>query len=122
MPHILIIEDDQAIAELLTDILAEDGYTVHHAANGRDALTMLEQERPALILCDLMLPLVSGWEVCRWLHANPTYRSIPLVLMSARATVQQADCAYTAFLRKPFDVVMLLELVHTCIGPAPREQ
>ncbi len=122
MPHILIIEDDQAIAELLTDILADEGYTVHHAANGRDALTMLEQERPALILCDLMLPLLSGWEVCRWLQANPTYRSVPLILMSAGATVQQADCAYTAFVPKPFDVVLLLELVHTLIGPAQQEQ
>ncbi len=71
MQHILIIEDDQAIAQMLTDILAEDGYTVHHAANGQDGLTRLAQERPALILCDLMLPLLSGWEVCRWLR-TPT--------------------------------------------------
>ena len=122
MQHILIIEDDQAIAQLLTDILNDEGYTVHHAANGRDALTMLEQERPALILCDLMLPLLSGWEVCRWLQATPSYRAIPLILMIAGATVRQADCAYTAFLRKPFEVVTLLEFVHTLIGPAPREQ
>jgi two-component system, OmpR family, alkaline phosphatase synthesis response regulator PhoP len=116
MKEILIIEDDMAISHMLAAMLRSLGYAVRRAAHGQEGLSMLSEYLPALILCDVMMPILDGRAVCRHIQATPRYQSIPLVMMSA-GVVDLSACQYTAFLQKPFDLSDLEELVTTLIGP-----
>jgi two-component system response regulator BaeR len=83
-PHsrrILIVEDDPKIARLLTDYLARDGFDVVGIADGQAALTRIENDMPALILLDLMLPGLSGIDVCR---AVRRFSDVPIIMVTAR--------------------------------------
>ncbi len=115
MKDILIIEDDMAISHMLATLLRRSGYAVRQAANGQEGVTLLSQHMPALILCDVMMPILDGRAVCRYIQSTPRYHSIPLVMMSG-GLVDLSDCACTAFLQKPFNLPDLLDLVTTLIG------
>lgn len=107
--QILIIEDDTAISELLCDTLTDEGYEVQAAANGRQGLLLLARWSPALIICDVMMPLVDGREVARQWQRTPAYHAIPLIMMSAAHEWSETDITPSLFLRKPFtlDEVLL---------------
>lgn len=117
MKDILIIEDDLAIAHLLSDLLQMVGFHVRHAANGHEGMALLDQQVPDLILCDVMMPILDGRAVCQYVQTTPHYQSVPLVMMSA-GRVDLSECTFTAFLAKPFDVPQLLDLVTSLIGRA----
>lgn len=117
MKDILIIEDDVAIAGMLSDLLQTLDYEVRVAANGQEGVALLNQRVPDLILCDVMMPILDGRAVCRHVQSTPRFQSIPLVMMSA-GRVDLSECAFTNFLAKPFDVPRLLDLVISLIGPA----
>jgi two-component system alkaline phosphatase synthesis response regulator PhoP len=120
---ILIVEDEQAIAEMLAAILAEVDYRVVLAGDGQEALSRLETTSPDLILSDIMMPIMDGRTLCRRLRAHPTYRSIPIVLMSAAYdSVSRSDGSPTAFLRKPFGLQELLTTVSNIIGEGEGRQ
>src|SRR5579859_3990439 len=70
MPTILIAEDEQSVATLLRDILEDEGYAVLLAYNGQEALEMLKTSRPALVMTDVMMPLVDGVTLCRTIQAD----------------------------------------------------
>lgn len=117
MTIILIVEDDDAIVEFLTTLLEEEGYQVIAAHNGEEGLAFLEKKRPALVLCDLMMPVLDGEGMCRRMQADPRYQSIPFVLMSAvRSAINRTNCHYTAVLVKPFELNDLLETVDRVIS------
>jgi DNA-binding response OmpR family regulator len=78
---ILVVEDDEQIAELMRDFLEADGFRVRHAASGRETTEELEHGRPDLVLLDVMLPDESGFEICRRLRADST---VPVLFLSAR--------------------------------------
>jgi DNA-binding response OmpR family regulator len=78
---ILVVEDDEQIAELMRDFLQAEGFQVRHAADGRETTTQLEQGRPDLVLLDVMLPDESGFEICRRLRRES---SVPVLFLSAR--------------------------------------
>ena len=78
MPSILIAEDEYSIATLLRDTLEDEGYTVMLAQNGQEALELLGTTRPALVLTDLMMPIVDGLALCRAIQTNPAYQAIPV--------------------------------------------
>ncbi len=112
MTTILVVEDDGGILEFLSTLLEDEDYEVITAHNGEEGLTCLATKRPALVLCDLMMPLLDGREMCQRMQANALYRAIPFVLMSAvSSTVKQADCHYAVVLTKPFDLSDLLKTV-----------
>jgi two-component system, OmpR family, phosphate regulon response regulator PhoB len=81
---ILIVEDEIDVAELLAHHLRREGFTVEIVGNGRVALSSLKSERPALIILDLMLPEISGLDLCRIIKSNPGTESVPIVMLSAR--------------------------------------
>jgi CheY-like chemotaxis protein len=118
MHTILVVEDEPAIAELLQEVLEDEGYRVITAGNGREALARVEELRPDLMLSDIMMPVMDGRTLCRLLHAEPQYRALPVVLMSAAVPPPDSDTPHTAFIRKPFQLHELVRTLTTIIGTA----
>ncbi len=114
---ILVVDDDPDILQTLALCLSTEGYRVTMAANGQEALTLLERDEPACILLDLMMPVMDGWQFVAELDRQGK-RKAPLLILSADRAVQghanklRAD----AFLAKPFDLDELLGKVQQLIG------
>ncbi len=106
MSQILIVDDDVEIREALTTLLLDHGYTVSTAANGREALAALRVARPCLILLDLMMPIMSGWEFLELLNADPVLRDIPVCVISAMP--DRAPAGVARVLAKPLKLELLL--------------
>ena len=81
---ILIIEDEIDVAELLAHHLRAEGFSVEIFNNGRTAFTAVKSQPPALIVLDLMLPEISGFDLCRMIKSNPGTNNVPIVMLSAR--------------------------------------
>ena len=123
-PHllsdILVVDDDPAIRDVVADILAMSGYSVRTATNGIEALDALRQRRPAAILLDLMMPVMSGWEFLRACQSEAPGVPVPVVIMSAaRDGATLADeLGAQAFLAKPFELEDILSVVKRLAGVA----
>ena len=97
---------------MLSEFLAEQGWQVMTASNGQEGLERLASARPAVVVSDVMMPVLDGWELCRRMQADPRYQSIPVVLMSAvRTAPSLAGCNYAALLRKPFKLGEMLQTI-----------
>jgi CheY-like chemotaxis protein len=117
MPMILIVEDELSIATLLREMLEDEGYTVLLARNGQEALDILGTNQPALVLTDVMMPILDGLALCRAIQAHPGYRAIPVIVMSAIIELPAADgCHASAFIKKPFDLQQLADTITNLIG------
>ena len=110
MSKLLIVDDEVAILEALTDILSVEGYEVATAANGAEGLKRAGEDRPDLILLDLMMPVMDGQEMLRRLKESPDLRAIPVVVMSA-GRVSKSELQGSRFLAKPFELDDLLDSV-----------
>lgn len=112
MPTLLVVDDDPAMRALITDIFADEGYSVVTAPSGEAGLQMLKNVQPALIIADVRLPGMNGVTFCQSVHADPQTATIPLVVWSAgnEAAVEH-QCHYAAFLSKPFDIDKLIQIV-----------
>ena len=110
--HILIVDDEPMIVKMVSSRLRANDYEVKSAIDGEDALKKVKEEKPALIILDLMLPKMNGYEVCRRLKADPEYRSIPIILFTARAQDRDEKMGYEAgadaYIAKPFSANNLL--------------
>src|ERR1700761_628825 len=84
IPYVLVVEDEDALAALLQYNLDKEGYRVAVATDGEEALMLVDESPPDLIVLDWMLPKVSGVEVCRRLRARPETRNLPIVMLTAR--------------------------------------
>lgn len=119
---ILIADDDQALVDILNDLFNEEGYQTLLAGNGGEAIAILESTRPDLIVTDLVMPVLSGAELCRAVLANPVTQTILLVLISGHdSALQSVDFPYASVVRKPFDLDEILNVVVALIG-VPSEQ
>lgn len=118
MSRILIIEDEEVLADSLQDILEGEGHQVHTARNGLDALDVLSRERPDLVLLDLMLPLVDGPTVLRALRRDAPSTAVVVVTSCSREALQ--GLPVQGFLRKPFSLDALLGAVKKVLSvPTP---
>lgn len=118
MHTILIVEDDPAIAEMLQTVLQDEGYDVVTAYDGVDAQERLVQRRCDLILADLMMPRLDGRELRAALAAQPDYRHVPMVLMTAASNLVAGDQRdFAALLPKPFHLDTLLDLLERLLAP-----
>lgn len=119
MKRLLIVEDSELNRDLLTQILDET-FTLLMASDGQAGLDLAERERPDLVLLDLSLPIVDGWEVARRLKANARTRGIPLIALTAHAMrdderrAVEAGC--DAYVAKPLDEDVLLATIHRLLG------
>ena len=129
--RVLIVDDDRVIQELLRVNLELEGYEVAAASDGEEGLARFEEFRPHLVLLDIMMPKLDGWQVARRLTSSEAGRLVPIVVLSARA--QDADVergseiGVAAYVTKPFDPIRLLDLIHELLArtrsleAAPRE-
>jgi CheY-like chemotaxis protein len=119
MTSILVVEDEFGIAEAIYDLLSDEGYEVRLARNGAEGLAAIRAQRPALVLLDVMMPVLDGRALLRQLRADPELRALPVVVMSAvNPSRLDLDLSYDAFLHKPFDIEALLAQVLRLAGPA----
>src|SRR5688500_14318353 len=85
MPRILVVDDDPTIVRLLEVNLKLEGYEVTSASNGREALESIASQRPDMVICDVMMPVMDGVEVVRKLKMDDALKDLPIVLLSAKA-------------------------------------
>jgi CheY-like chemotaxis protein len=113
MPTVLVVDDEFGIVDVLETILADEGYRVLTACNGKQGLVRLSEEKPEVILLDFMMPILSGGEMLRAMAAEPTYRYIPVIIMSSLSEEAVAErCkGYAAFLHKPFRAAAVLSTI-----------
>lgn len=110
-PTVLIVDDDVAIRKMLVEALSLEGFHTETARDGREALGVLEQSKRWIILLDLMMPVMDGWQLCSYLSEHPELRQCcSIILMSAGEKLEQArDLKVEGYLAKPFDIEQLLE-------------
>lgn len=108
---VLVIDDDPDVREVTALTLLASGFTVETAANGKIALSLLESIRPALILLDVMMPIMDGPEFRQCQRQNPSLLRIPTVVMTAASTEPWLDVAIAETLRKPVGRAALLQVV-----------
>ena len=112
---ILVVEDDDDIRDSLKELLEEEGYRVDTAANGEQALGRLSGEPPHLILLDLMMPVMDGWEFQKQLRQIPCFARVPIIVISASKFSREPLNA-AAFIPKPLDAGVLLETIESFLG------
>ncbi|CAN5196072.1 N/A [soil metagenome] len=120
MARVMAVDDDHVIRGLLEVNLEMEGHEVITAVDGADALAKVKVDRPDLILLDVMMPNVNGWQVAETLKGDPETRHIPIVFLSARAMEADVrkgtDLGVQAYVTKPFDPIDLMELVNRLIA------
>jgi len=106
--RILVVDDETAISELVCEALKRQGFRVDTAADGDTALEKAEASLPDLILLDLMLPRLDGWEVCRRLKNQPETKRIPIMMLTARRDEREViaglEIGADDYLKKPFSL------------------
>ena len=114
-PVVLVVEDEHAQREVLSYNLEAEGFRVAKAVNGEEALLLLEEEAPDLVVLDWMLPNVSGIEVCRRIKLRPETRGVPVIMLSARSEevdrVRGLETGADDYVVKPYSVVELMARV-----------
>jgi CheY-like chemotaxis protein len=108
---VLVVDDDASIRDTIAELLGEEGYQVVVAAHGREALELIRGGvRPQLIVLDLMMPVMDGWQFLEERAADPELSAVPVVVVSATPeTLQPPETC--AFVRKPMRLEQLLEVV-----------
>ncbi len=110
--HVMVVDDDRDIRESLAEVLQDEGYSVTGAGNGREALDALEAgSRPRVILLDLMMPVMDGYQFYEHWRARPELKSIPLFIVTAGRASREALPEATHLLPKPLDLDRLLEML-----------
>jgi CheY-like chemotaxis protein len=120
MAKILIVEDNEMNRDMLSRRLARRGYSVVTAVDGEQGLVAAEAERPDLILMDMSLPVMDGWEATRRLKAESTTQAIPVIGLTAHAMAGDRDKAMAAgcddYDTKPVELPRLLEKIEALLG------
>ena len=123
---ILVIEDTKSVRQILAAMLLEEGYEVITAIDGRDGLEMARRENPDLIILDVMLPEMNGYEVCCHLKFDEDYEHIPVILLTARRKEadrqKAAQTSADVYLTKPFDRETLMQEVRRLLDRKPAAQ
>ncbi|ABL72389.1 MULTISPECIES: phosphate regulon transcriptional regulator PhoB [Paracoccus] len=116
-PCVLVVEDEGAQREVLKYNLEAEGFDVVLAENGDEAMLLVAEEQPDLIVLDWMLPNVSGIEICRRVKADPSTRQIPIIMLSARSEevdrVRGLETGADDYVVKPYSVVELMARLRT---------
>lgn len=123
MTFVLVVDDETTLTEMLRELLLEEGYDVAIAHDGKAALAYMAERLPDVVLTDVMMPRMSGWDLYRAIRVHPDYRQVPVVLMSAGAELVGRDAAADGdrppvLVRKPFEIDELLDALVSATGQA----
>lgn len=118
-PHVLIVEDETALVELLRYNLEQSGFRVGVAGDGEEALALVQEDVPDLILLDWMLPLMSGIEVCRQLRRQTSTANVPIIMLTARGEegdrIRGLDAGADDYVAKPFSPTELVARIRAVL-------
>ena len=113
--RILIVDDRVDIQIVLTELLKGEGYEVTHSWNGKAAITLGREFNPQLIIMDLMMPIMSGWDAIHEFRAETQFSNIPIIALTAVVPEKEKDSVlalgFNAYISKPFDDKELLEII-----------
>jgi len=113
--RILVVEDEESLLKLESILLTSKGYEVRGATNGQEALDMLADANPDLILLDIMLPNMDGFEVCRRIKENPETRHIPVIMLTAKKSREDMTKGHEVgadwYITKPFKSANVVETI-----------
>lgn len=116
-PRVLVVEDEPAQREVLAYNLEAEGFAVSRAQNGEEALLLINEDAPDIIVLDWMMPNLSGIEICRRIKIKPETRSIPVIMLSARAEevdkVRGLETGADDYVVKPYSVIELMARVRS---------
>ena len=122
---ILIVDDEVHLARILQFTLEKAGYEVVTAYDGKEALDRAVEQRPDLVILDLMLPVLDGYKVCNILKTNEDFRDVPVIIVSARDLEQERleePLNADLFIEKPFNSIELIERISELLGNRSRKQ
>lgn len=121
-PRILLVDDEPSIVKMVGKRLEVEGFRVLIAVDGQEGLDKARAEHPDLIILDLMLPKMNGYEVCTALKQDPQHQKIPIILFTAKAQEKDEkmglECGANAYVRKPFRAQELLERIRSLLSIA----
>ena len=123
-PHALVVEDDPDMLEVIAEILAAEGYGYRTASNGVAAIDAIDEERPAVVLLDMLMPVMNGWQTAEEVH-HRYGRTIPIIVLTAaeHAEARAREVEADGVLAKPFEIDDLLHVVSRYLGhPPPASQ
>lgn len=117
---VLVIEDDEGAADLMLAILRKEGLAVEYSSDGRDGYEKAKVQTPDLVIVDLMLPRMHGYEVIERLREDAKFKDIPILVVSSKSYTQDQegalDAGATEFLTKPYDIDKFSGLVKKLLG------
>ena len=118
---ILVVDDEPAIVKVVSFRLKKAGYNVVSAADGQEGLDLIGKIKPDLILLDLRLPVLDGFQVCQKVKADESLKAIPIIIFTASSTGENIDSRYKEvgaddYLIKPFEPEVLLEKIRKLLG------
>lgn len=117
--RILVVEDEESLLKLESILFTSKGYAVTGVRDGKSALDAIAADRPDLVVLDVMLPGLDGFEVCRAIKENPVTSSIPVVMLTAKKSSNDLErgrlAGADAYLTKPFKSVKVLEVIEGLI-------
>lgn len=123
--EILIVDDEPGVVAAIQFLMKQQGYRVLIAERGEDALDLIYKYRPDLVILDIMLPGISGWEVCEIIRLNPDYRNVKIVFLTARGTETEIARGLAlgadAYIIKPFSNDRLVARVNALLVNACKE-
>jgi two-component system phosphate regulon response regulator PhoB/two-component system alkaline phosphatase synthesis response regulator PhoP len=118
---VLVVEDEPTIANVLSQVLTFAGFNALQARDGEEALVKVREQKPDIIILDIALPKVDGWEVCRRLKADPETSPIPIVIystLSQRKDVEKGKIlGASRYISKEKDALEVLEAIKNLLGP-----
>jgi twitching motility two-component system response regulator PilG len=121
--RILVVEDEESLLKLESILFTTRGYQVTGASDGPSALEAIRNDPPDLVVLDIMLPGLDGFEVCRRIKSDPQTATIPVVILSAKKSSQDLErgrnAGADAYLTKPFKAVKVLQVIEGLIGGTP---
>lgn len=120
MKRILIVDDERPLRMLISGTLEIGDYEIFEADNGIDALELIKKEMPDLVILDVMMPGMTGYEVCKRIKTNPDLANIKVLILTAKGQQSDKEAAWEAmadfYLAKPFSPLNLLNMVGEIFG------
>ncbi len=121
---ILVVEDSRFQAKLIQTLLGENGYAVRVARNGQEGLDALDEERPSIIVSDIVMPVMDGFQMCRTIKSQDGLKQIPIILLTTQSRPQDVllglESGADSYVTKPYDEKILLSTIEEMISGLSR--